>query len=230
MIMKIRPSRTRGGLWIWGTAAIVYALFISWYFNWSGPLTETEIEESLATLAEQRDVPESRLKMLRKFLEEDDGDEFLMQNLIRFNSGNIVHPSTGQPASAYEVLDSYNRPFISALFRRAGHPVIVSNKVGGYIEAWNLDAATDWELVASMRYRSRRDMIELVLDPQFEDIHEFKTAALQQTGAFPVHTQMSLYLTPKIYVPILILLFATITHLFSKILSPRKDKLQNQPK
>ena len=37
-----------------------------------------------------------------------------------------------------------------------------------------------------MRYRSRRDMLEISSNPQFEGSHEFKIAAMEKTVAFPV--------------------------------------------
>jgi hypothetical protein len=37
-----------------------------------------------------------------------------------------------------------------------------------------------------MRYRSRRDMMEIAVNPAFRGSHAFKVAAMQKTIAFPV--------------------------------------------
>ena len=43
-----------------------------------------------------------------------------------------------------------------------------------------------------MRYRSRRDMLEIVTNPAFQGSHEFKVAAIDKTVAFPVDPWYSL--------------------------------------
>ncbi len=43
-----------------------------------------------------------------------------------------------------------------------------------------------------VRYRSRRDMIEIATDPAFRDAHAFKMAAMQQTIAVPVEPFLAL--------------------------------------
>jgi hypothetical protein len=37
-----------------------------------------------------------------------------------------------------------------------------------------------------MRYRSRRDMLEIAMNPQLQGSREFKIAAMKKTFAFPV--------------------------------------------
>ena len=61
-----------------------------------------------------------------------------------------------------------------------------------------------------IRYRSRRDLAELVVDPFFEDIHVFKNAAIEQTASFPTQTAVSFFLSPKFFVPLLLLLLASL--------------------
>ena len=104
-------------------------------------------------------------EIFRKFLEEDDGSDFVMQNLVKFHGSKIPHPITGEPTDPRAVLDGYFGPFSSALFKRAGHPVVVSQKVGGYIDSWETSADPGWNVVSLMRYRSRRDLAELVVAP-----------------------------------------------------------------
>jgi len=197
-------------MWIWGAAGVLYLVFIAWYFNWSGPLTPAEIDTYMSAFHETKGSANTDAEIVRKFLEEDDGSEFVMQNLVKFHSNKIPHPISGEPTDPRTVLDGYFGPFSSALFKRAGHPVIVSQKVGGYIDSWATSADPDWDVVSLIRYRSRRDLAELVVAPAFEDIHVFKNAAIKETASFPTQTAISFFLSPKFFVPLLLVLLASM--------------------
>ena len=43
-----------------------------------------------------------------------------------------------------------------------------------------------WDQAALMRYRSRRDLLEIAFDPAFVEPHVFKMRGLTKTIAFPV--------------------------------------------
>ena len=43
-----------------------------------------------------------------------------------------------------------------------------------------------WDQAGMMRYRSRRDMLEIVTNPQFAGRHDFKFAAIEKTIAYPI--------------------------------------------
>ena len=43
-----------------------------------------------------------------------------------------------------------------------------------------------WDSGALMRYRSRRDMLEISSNPAFRGSHDFKIAAMEKTIAFPL--------------------------------------------
>ena len=60
------------------------------------------------------------------------------------------------------------------------------------VEAWGIQAAEPWSLAGLVRYRSRRDMIEIATDPAFGDAHLYKQAAMDQTIAVPVEPFFSL--------------------------------------
>lgn len=135
-----------------------------------------------------------------------------MQNFVALQAGKIPHPVTGEQVDAQEVIDSYFKPFAKALFKRGGHPVFMARKVGGYIDSWNCDGDPQWAATAMMRYKSRRDLIELVLDKRFSDIHIFKTSSIDRTVSFPVKINLSLFLRPRVYVPMGLLWLASMMH------------------
>jgi hypothetical protein len=72
-----------------------------------------------------------------------------------------------------------------ALFRRACHPVLAGPVIGGALDRWGIEGADAWSLVGLVRYRSRRDMLAIALDPAFADAHRHKFAAMDATIAVP---------------------------------------------
>ncbi len=199
----------------WGLALIAYGLFLAWYVNWRGPLSPAETQSTLDGLVASGVEMEGRnsLATLRAFLEADDGREFFMLNLVRMAPGEIPDPVTGQLRPARAVMEGYTRMFLPALFARGGHPAIVARKVGGYVDAWGVEADPGWSIVGYMRYRSRRDLAALVVDPRFAGAHEFKFAAMPQTYSFPTQPQMMTLSGPKVWVALILALVAALGHI-----------------
>ena len=196
--------------WIWAAAAVLYLIFLAWYVNWSGPVKADEIDGYIAALVSGDGAETIDAEIIRSFLKEDDGEEFIMQNFVKFPDGNITHPRTGEPAKPLEVVQEYFVPFSKALLARGGHPVFTARKVGGYIDSWKYDPDPGWHATAMMRYKSRRDLVELAADPRFADMHVFKTSAIEQTISFPVQLNISFFLGPKFFVPLILLLLASL--------------------
>ncbi|WP_026941531.1 hypothetical protein [Hellea balneolensis] len=208
--------------YIWIVAALAYLVFAAWYFNWKGPLGPDEVTRLVAQMEKNSSQSPTDPDIIRKFLETDDGKEFVMLNLVRLHTGEVAHPETGQMTTSPEILQGYFGPFSKALFRKAGHPVFMGRKKGGYIDSWNSAADEDFQVVGAMRYRSRRDLMTLVSDPRFSDSHKFKLAAIDGTISFPMQLRMSAYLRPKIWVPLLLLLLASLGQNFLILFELRK--------
>jgi len=197
-------------IWIWAGAGVLYLIFALWYFNWKGPLTPAEIDTFLEQFEQNSDESPTDPEVMRKFLEQDDGKEFIMLNLVRFHEGKVTHPDSGKKMTGMELVQDYFGPFSKALFKRGGHPVILSRKKGGYVDSWNAAADEGFHSVGLMRYRSRRDMMLLVSDPRFADSHKYKLAAIDGTISFPTQSFLNTYLKPKIWVPLLLILLASL--------------------
>lgn len=201
------------GFWIWLVALALYALFLAWYRNWHGKLTPKEIEHYISEAAKAKDSDLNDFGVIRKFLEEDDGREFIMANLVKVASGEVPDPETGKPVRGPALLRRYTKPFMRALLLRGGHPALVARKVGGYVDAWNVAPDPGWTIVGFMRYRSRRDLMELVIDPRFRGMHAFKIAATPETFSFPTQPMIRIYLSPFIWVPMWLALCAALAQL-----------------
>jgi hypothetical protein len=72
------------------------------------------------------------------------------------------------------------------LLKRACHPVLGGEALTDAIEVWGLENGERWSIAGLMRYRSRRDMVEIAATPEFNGPHEFKMAAIEKTVAFPI--------------------------------------------
>ena len=201
------------GLWIWFTAAVIYLAFRAWYDNWRGPLRPEEMGRYLERIRVSELTDTSDLDSLRRFMEEDDGREFIMLNLVRLNPESVPDPETGELTSAGKLLSGYLGSFLPKLLRRAGHPLLQAKKVGGYIDTWNVEPDPGWSFMGYMRYRSRRDLLELVLAPEFSASHPFKMAAMPNTFSFPTQPVVSTYAGPRIWAGLVLALVAALAHL-----------------
>ncbi len=208
------PARpTKMGWLIWTSALAVYFLFRLSYDNWSGPLRPDEIERFLADLSGRYESTGNNPEILRAFLEADDGREFVMLNLVKAQMADIPDPATGRMVPGIDLLKRYSQRFIPVLLRNGGHPGMVGRKVGGYVDAWNTEPDPGWTLFGLMRYRSRRDMIKLALDPAFKDAHPEKILGTLATFSFPTQRMLSFYLGPRVTVALILALFASLANL-----------------
>jgi hypothetical protein len=206
-------------IWIWGAALAVYGLFLAWYVNWRGPVRPDEVQPLLDAIeASTEGHSRNGTDIMKRFLEEDDGREFFMLNLVRLAPGKLPDPVTGELTSARTLMDGYTKVFFPALFARAGHPAIMARKVGGYFDAWGAEADPGWSAMGFMRYRSRRDVALLVCDPRFAGAHDFKFAAMPNTFSFPTQPLVMALFGPRLWVALVLALigaFAQITVLLA---------------
>ena len=109
---------------IWPAAAILYLAFIGWYDGLSGPLSSDEIDAYIEAV-EGSDISEERVSLLRRFLEEDDGEDFVMVNAILLRDPPLLVEGIEPGDTAREALDRYMAYMMPALLSRASHPIFV---------------------------------------------------------------------------------------------------------
>ncbi len=201
---------------IWTCAALLYLAFRFWYDGRGKPLTPQEVEHFIEVL-EQRTaagIATQDIATVRKFLEQDDGKEFIMVNLVEFKASPVAHPDTGEDVKVRSLLMAYFKPFMGIMLRRAGHPVLSMAGAGGYLDAWNTPPDPGWHLAGLIRYRSRRDaMLASFANPAFDGLHKYKIAAMAQTFAFPAKTQTAGYASPRLTVALVLALAASLLQL-----------------
>lgn len=137
-----------------------------------------------------------------------------MFNICRFQSGKVTNPDTGETMSGSEMVNQYSRPFIGTLLGRAGHPYLMLRKIAGYVDSWEEDGSfpedPEWHFVNAMRYRSRRDLMEMVVKTADAKTHQFKRIGMAQTFNFPTRPMMRTHLGPRSGLLLILALLASL--------------------
>lgn len=202
---------------IWLVPALLYVLFFAWYTDFGGPLSDDEVDHYVAAM-ENNGRPAELVAFMKAFAKQDTGRQFLMVNNIDMNENppNVEGAEPGE--SAADLMGRYMAHMIPALLARACHPVLIGSAVYPSMDLVGIEGAENWDQAALFRYKSRRALLEIVTNPAFNGKHQFKTAALEKTIAFPIET--SLYLSdPRL---LLALLLLALTALIENILMSKR--------
>ena len=184
-------------------ATVVYALFFLWYTNLSGPMSDQEIDEAIIGLR-ANGMAENNIEHWERFMRSDTGDQFIMLNNIDMNPSPPKMPDTPEGATAQELMDVYMEHMYSEQFKRACHPVFFGEVVHETLDITGIENARSWTHGALFRYRSRGDLIQIALNPNSKDRHEYKIAALTKTIAYPI--EPTIYPSDARFILFLILL------------------------
>ena len=184
-------------------ATVVYALFFLWYTNLSGPMSDQEIDEAIIGLR-ANGMAENNIEHWERFMRSDTGDQFIMLNNIDMNPSPPKMPDTPEGATAQELMDVYMEHMYSEQFKRACHPVFFGEVVHETLDITGIENARSWTHGALFRYRSRGDLIQIALNPNSKDRHEYKVAALTKTIAYPI--EPTIYPSDARFILFLILL------------------------
>lgn len=171
---------------IWGMAFVLYAIFWWWYVGFRRPLSEDEVEEYLNKLKQFEGYKNRDLSGLRRFLESDTGKSFAMVNSIVLKKTPLMVPGVKKGESSREVLMNYAKPFMKMMLKRGGIAIFQGQVAGRSFDVLNIENALHWEISGINRFRSRRDFIEILIQPEFHKRHALKFASLEKSIAYPV--------------------------------------------
>lgn len=163
--------------WIWlASLGLIYVSFWVWYGGTGDPISEEEGLEMLAKVervhgVKLEDTPEGSMsRNLRAMLPHDDGKEFYAVNLETRADG----------PEALEAEADYGAIVFPLLLERGGHPVFVSERVGLMLGKYGEGV----DRVAVVRYRSLRDLLDMIADERMVEGNAFKNASLAHTEVF----------------------------------------------
>lgn len=174
--------------------AVIYAVFVLWYGGNGKPMTPQEKDELFARITESAKTggaadPHAREALLR-LAATDDGKEFFMINLIRFRAKAAYPAGYDYGDDALEADARYNEAVVPALIKHGSIPVFLGTPEGPFLtEAGD----TEWQRVAIVRYRSRRDLLEMCVDLAGNNSAVHKWAAIEKTQVFPASSPFNLF-------------------------------------
>lgn len=196
---------------IWLIPFVFYLVFAWWYTNTDGPLNDEEIEKFAQELVTAGFARE-RVEGLRTFMENDTGQQFLMLNNIDLNENPPLVEGAPEDADAQTLMALYMEYMWPALLQRACHPVYMGLPIFESMDLVGIENAEIWDQAALMRYRSRRDMLEIVANPAFQGRHDFKSAALDKTIAYPLENVIY-FSDPRLLLALILFAFVSLVDL-----------------
>ena len=199
-----RPEQTHGhaSRWAWVAVAVVYGLFLLWHEPWlKAPLTATELDTALKGMDANQQVSKEEKLAIRAFFSNDDGKPFYNLNLMLFAERAVYADGLTRPGivTGADANDAYARVVLPHLLRRGSYPMFTASKIAGLLNE-NAPGADFFQEVAIVRYRSRRDMLDMILDPDFKAGSPHKFAGLAKNVALP--TRGGLVLDLGLFVPL----------------------------
>jgi len=173
--------------------AILYGLFLFWYGGRGAPLTPSEVDALLAEVQRnaggEGSADSEMLLALRRVGEADDGREFYMLNLMRHREKAVYPDGLDYDYDVQAAEQRYASGILPRLLKRAALPVFVGTPTGLFLQPQGADV---WDQVGIVRYRSRRDFLEMVAEPGMSAVGVHKWASLEKTQVFPVRPMLSL--------------------------------------
>ena len=188
---------------MWLLALVIVALFSFWYTNTNGPLKEDEIARYLAR-HKVMGADEAVLERLRRFMSEDTGRQFFMVNILDMDENPPTVEGAAPGESADQLMGHYMEFMFPEMLSRASHPIFMGDAIFRVMDVMGIENAEIWDRAALMRYRSRRDLMEISTNPEFQGRHEFKAAALTKTIAYPVETTLY-YSDPRLLLALVVI-------------------------
>jgi hypothetical protein len=170
---------------------VLLAVFVGWYARGGAPLDQTEIDRYLDVIAAQTQRPGGQhdLAALRGFLESDDGQPFYIVNLFDFHDEARYLDTPSPGGTGNEAFDRFSAVMLRLLVRHGSHPIFSSS--------WVAPQTPGWDRIVIVRYRSRRDLVDIFASGEFADAAAHKWAATNRNGRTLVQAQH----LPELVVP-----------------------------
>jgi hypothetical protein len=149
-------------------------IFMYWY-QWNTQiLSSSEVNNYMETIEEQTKNTSSShdLPALRTFLNEDDGKPIFTVNLYNFHKTANYPENSEFYGSGEQAYGRFSELMISLMLQRGSHPIF-----GSY---WSDASNSNWDRIVIVRYRSRRDLIDLFATQEFAEASLHKWASIKE--------------------------------------------------
>jgi len=131
----------------------------------------------------------------REFMAKDDGRPFYVINVFRFKEQASALVQNGSGLTGREAFAEFSQRAVPLWLRYGTHPVFATNDSPAFDE--------EWDLVSVVRYRSRRDFMEIQTNPEFHSILPYRLAATEDN----IRLKLPATLIPS---PLLVLLLVLL--------------------
>jgi hypothetical protein len=162
--------------------------FNSWYGG-NHSLSDAEISRFLSYV-ETLDQPSKKFIQqndVRRFLTGDDGKPFYVVNFFQFKK-----------PSGVSSFNQFSRRVVPLWLRYGTHPVFSSTEM--------LDEHSQWDRLTLVRYRSRRDWVDIVSNPDFIEALPSRLAATESNSRFII----TAILIPNLFLLLLLVVSAAL--------------------
>lgn len=199
---------------------IVLAAFYAWHTPLRGALTDAEVDAFMATPAANAGTGWSDETAFEAFLRADDGRPFVMINLMEYRETAEYPEGTTQDAelTGKQADRLYGQAVLPQLLLRGSYPVARATRYNTIINSVG-ETAGEFEAFAMVRYRSRRDLIDMLSSDAFLDANIHKWASLENTLVAPSSNSASFKFIG--FIPLF--LFAGIGVVLGRILAGRSS-------
>ena len=163
---------------------VIFLSFSCWYDGWCiSRLTEEEGKDLYKAMSGQRVEDQTTSSVnpnsIDVFTRTDDGKQFYMLNIIKDKPKDL----NGKNIGAFESIDkNYAKVTFPLLFKHGCHPVLVSKPLNTFSQP---AIEEEWNAIFIIRYRSRRDLYNVVTNPKFQKAWEFKLSTIESTTVIP---------------------------------------------
>lgn len=192
-------------------------MLLYWYTLYPRVLSHTEVDDFMATISAQKQVPGGQhdLVKLRSFFETDDGKPFYTVNLYRFHDrAHYINTNQSNHQSGRQAYQKFAQVMISLLAKQGSHPVFGSQ--------WVSPQNNNWDQVVVVRYRSRRDMAEIFSQDTFAEASQHKWAAIEKNERLVVQARH----LPELLIPLLLIALLFLWQFILMLLKINRTRLR----
>lgn len=182
---------------------VALLVFFAWHLPMRGPLTAPEIGAFLAGQTAGGGLGWTDTAAFEAFLREDDGHPFVMINLMELRDAAIYPEGlASKAATGADAAAAYGQAVLPLLLKRGSYPLARAERSQTIINSLGQSAGA-FESLVMVRYRSRRDLIDMLASDAFRTASVHKWASLENTLVAPAHEMSSFQLIGYLHLVLL---------------------------
>jgi hypothetical protein len=203
--------------------AILTVIYVSWFIWYGGsgePVTKAELDSYITSMKEKSSSGPERIneatELMHRLAAFDTGNEYLMINLIKYRK-KALYPADSAWANETDARAAdgrYTQGVVKELFVRGGLPILKSTVIGTFMldEDWR-----DWDEVAIVRYRSVKDMLDMIVGMADSGLAVHKFASIEQTHVFPAEPVISLVFIRLLFALVLFFIAVVVRAIVKRV-------------